>query len=310
MLQLSAQMMLQVNPPEDCGKVPLAAVLKEKVYVSTTYISWAQNFCVSSINAVMSASLFYTPQNVYSLIRPKTGNGLLRAQPGCNGFLRRHSHPAWGTIEYVSKKPNPHDLPFTGNYSQKGKTLPLNPVEYLWWVGIICPHTPRHLCSAITNFSPALWILPSAGGSCFQAQFKCEKGFFGENQQINPQTSPSAHCHAGTGWSFQGKASSREGRVDSWTADGLRTHTELSPSAGKCPLNVLASYSDGKTHAQYSASQSLAAPYDHFRKQLKCILGKLGEEIFVGGWGGQQTYRLLSIQPPRGELNPVSFRKY
>ena len=36
----------------------------------------------------LSASLFYIPQNVYSLIRPKTGNGLLIAQPGHDVFLR------------------------------------------------------------------------------------------------------------------------------------------------------------------------------------------------------------------------------
>ena len=81
--------MLQVNLLEDCGKVPPAAILKEKVYVSTAYINCAQNFCISSINVGMSASLFYTPPpNVYSLIRPKTGNGLLIAQPGHNVFLR------------------------------------------------------------------------------------------------------------------------------------------------------------------------------------------------------------------------------
>lgn len=43
------------------GKAPPAAVLKEKVYVSTTYTNSAQNIGVSSINAGMSASLCHTP---------------------------------------------------------------------------------------------------------------------------------------------------------------------------------------------------------------------------------------------------------
>ena len=89
MLHLLAQIMLKVNPLEDSEKAPLTAVLKEKVYVSTIYISSMQNICVSSINADMSASLVYAPApNVYSLIRPKMGDGLLIARPGSNGFLR------------------------------------------------------------------------------------------------------------------------------------------------------------------------------------------------------------------------------
>ena len=65
MLQLSFQMMLQVNPLEDCGKVPPAAILKEKVYVSTAYINGTQNLCVSSINVVIvSISILYPPKCV------------------------------------------------------------------------------------------------------------------------------------------------------------------------------------------------------------------------------------------------------
>ena len=58
------------------------------------------------------------------------------------------------------------------------------------------------------------------------------------------------------------------------------------------------------------ASQSLVVLNDCCRKHLKFIFGKLGKEIFVGGWGRQQMCRLLSFQSPRAELNPVSFRKY
>lgn len=53
--------MLWANPQGFGQKAPPAAVLKEKAYVSTIYIKYTQNICVSSISAGMSASLFYTP---------------------------------------------------------------------------------------------------------------------------------------------------------------------------------------------------------------------------------------------------------
>ena len=117
-------MMLQVNPLEDCGKVPPAALLREKVYVSTAYIICAQNLCVSSINVGMSASLFYTRRNVYSLIRPKKGNGSLIAQPGHNVFLRETFLSHLGDHKIWQWKANTYGLPFTGNYSQKVTTTP------------------------------------------------------------------------------------------------------------------------------------------------------------------------------------------
>ena len=61
MLSSSAETVLWANPQGSGQKAPPAAVLKEKAYVSTIYIKYTQNVYVSSINAGMAASLFYTP---------------------------------------------------------------------------------------------------------------------------------------------------------------------------------------------------------------------------------------------------------
>lgn len=135
----------QIHSLEDNGKVPLAAILKEKVYVSTTYINYIQNICVSSINAGMSASLLYMPPNVYNLIRPNTRIGLLIVQPGCNGFLREIFLPYPGSyLICVSEKAKPHGVLSVGNYSQKAITLPPESNGILHWVSsLIWPGYPQ-----------------------------------------------------------------------------------------------------------------------------------------------------------------------
>lgn len=82
----------------------------------------------------MSASLFYTyPQNVHSLIRPNTENGLLIADPGNNSFLRGTFLCDPGDhLIFVSEKPAPRGLFPTGNSSQRVITLLLDLVEYFW----------------------------------------------------------------------------------------------------------------------------------------------------------------------------------
>lgn len=132
----------------------LQQLLSRRRCVSTTDINYTQNVCVSSVNAGVSASLFYTPRNAYSLIRPKTGNGLLIAHPAHNGFLRETFLSRLGT--HLIRVSNLSWLALYMKPVSESNHFTPESRGMFWWVGTICLDTPIHPWSATTNFSQAL----------------------------------------------------------------------------------------------------------------------------------------------------------
>lgn len=119
--------MLQANPLGDGGEESPAAVLKEKVYVSTIHISYTQNMCVSTVSATSRHSILQTPPpNVYSLIRSKPRNGVLLAQPGSKGFLRETFLLQAGEPSNIcQQKANPSQLvPYRKLFSESNNFTP------------------------------------------------------------------------------------------------------------------------------------------------------------------------------------------